>query len=186
MTSSSPPAGDATPVTVLGLGNVLMGDDGLGPYVAEALQDGWELHPEVRVLEGTPGWDLAPLLMGTRALIVIDVVRTDGRPGEVREYGRAHLLRSPPPTRVSPHDPGLKDTLLLLDLQGSAPEHVLVVGVVPDEVRAGTGLSRAVRGAVPEAVERVAAELARLGYPAHRRTGASPADVWWERARRSA
>src|SRR6266508_490834 len=69
-------------IRVLGIGNVLMGDDGFGPYVVEALGARYEFPDNVSVIDvGTPGLDLAPFLIGADAIIVIDTVRSDGEAG---------------------------------------------------------------------------------------------------------
>jgi hydrogenase maturation protease len=69
-------------VAVLGMGNVLMGDDAAGPYVIETLHARYEFGPDVTVLDlGTPGLDLAPYIFGLETLILVDTVQTGGSPG---------------------------------------------------------------------------------------------------------
>lgn len=179
--------GDVAPdVVVLGLGNVLIGDDALGPYAVRTFAARYDVDDRVAVHDvGTPGLDLAPHLMEARAAIIVDVVRAPGEPGTMRLYRRDQLFRSGPGPRVSPHDPGLKETLLLLELQGMAPEELLLVGVVPERVRTGLGLTPAVRCAVPAVLVAIAEELARLGHPVRLRARAAEADLWWESARGS-
>jgi hydrogenase maturation protease len=169
-------------IRVLGLGNVLMGDDGIGPYVVEALNAAYEFPAEVTVIDvGTPGLDLAPFLIGADAIIVIDSVRADSPPGTLRVYARDALLAHAPPQRLGPHDPGFKQTLLTLDFAGCGPPRVLLVGVVPRTTAPCPRLSAAVRGAVPAAMGAVVAELARLGVPPRPRPIAATASPWWER-----
>jgi hydrogenase maturation protease len=169
-------------VAVLGLGNVLMGDDALGPTVIKVLEAEYEFPTGVSVQDlGTPGLDLTPYLAGVEALIVVDTVRASGAPGEVRLYRRDEILKHPPQPRLSPHDPGLKEALLTMEFSGSGPREVLLVGVIPAEVRTGVGLSQAVRAAVPAAVAEVVQELARLEVAPRPRPAPAPADLWWER-----
>jgi hydrogenase maturation protease len=74
-------------VVVLGIGNVLMGDDALGPQVVEALLAGYRFEDNVRVLDaGTPGLDLAPFVMEADALILVDTGPLRGLPGSLRLY----------------------------------------------------------------------------------------------------
>ena len=169
-------------VTVMGLGNVLQQDDALGPFVIQTLLAGWEFADGVDVLDlGTPGLELSPYLQGLDALIVVDTVRSDGAPGELRTYDREQLLRHPPAQRTSPHDPGLKETLLVLELHDLSPPRVLVVGVIPERSGHGIGLSEPVLAAVPRAVETVLDELERLGVPATPLAEPREPDLWWER-----
>jgi hydrogenase maturation protease len=167
-------------VRVLGLGNVLMGDDAAGPWVVEHLRAEYEIGPGASLTDvGTPGLDLVPFIGGARVVILVDTVKSKGEPGELRLYRRDEILKYPPGPRTSPHDPGVKETLLYLDMAGSGPEEVLLVGIVPGRVEKGLGLTPAVAAAVPQAAEAVAAELRRLGIPAERRAGAEPARPWW-------
>ncbi len=173
-------AGEA-PVAVLGLGNVLMQDDALGPYVVRTLLASHEFGEGVSVIDaGTPGLDLTPFLLGRRAVIVVDTVKGEG-PGTLRLVRRDELLATAPGPRTSPHDPGLKEAMLLLEFRGDAPEEFLLVGVVPGEVGTGTGLTPAVREAVPRAAAAVIEELGRLGHPPRPASVPGDPDIWWER-----
>jgi hydrogenase maturation protease len=171
------------PLAVLGLGNVLMQDDAVGPHVIAALRDGWSVEAGVEIEElGTPGFDLVPYLAGRDAVVLVDAVNAQAPPGTVRVYRRDELLAHPPGLRLSPHDPALKETLLSLEFSGSAPRDVVLVGVVPSRTGQGTGLSPEVAAAVPRAVAAVLAELERLGVRAVPRPAHERAEVWWETA----
>lgn len=168
-------------VAVVGLGNVLLGDDGFGPHVVQVLLAGWDFEPDVAVHDlGTPGLDLAPWIHGVEALILVDAVRSEASPGTLRLYRRDDILSHPPGPRVSPHDPGLHEALLAAELAGCGPREVLLVGVVPQSCALGPGLSAPVRSAVAAACEAVIAELHRLGRPATRRRRPGQPDLWWE------
>jgi hydrogenase maturation protease len=172
---------------VIGLGSVLMGDDAAGPHVIRRLETELDLPPGVELLDlGTPGPELAHIVEGLDALIVVDSLRMKGAaPSEVRLLRRDEILRGPQPDRLSPHDPSLRGALLAAELLGRSPEEVLLVGIVPAETRLGIGLTPAVRKALPEAFAAVVAELARLGYYVRYRSVVRPAEVWWERAVRA-
>jgi len=168
--------------SVLGLGNVLMGDDAVGPYVIQVLEAGYSFPETVRVLElGTPGLDLVPYLCGVDAVIVVDTLVSDASPGTVRLYRRDELLEHAPQPRLSPHDPSLKEALLTAEFSGEAPGEFLLVGVVPQGTAVGTGLSEAARVALEPAVAAVVSELQRLGHQVDRRSEPLEMDIWWER-----
>ncbi len=170
-------------IVVLGIGNVLMGDDAVGPHAVKLLEAGWEFPPEVAVVEaGTPGLDLTVFLHGVEAAVVVDAVRARGaEPGEIRRYGREALLAKSPVLAMSPHEPGLREALLTMELTGEGPREVRLLGVVPARVETGAGLSEAVRAAMPGLMEAVVAELASLGASPRRRDRPSEPDLWWER-----
>lgn len=168
-------------IRVIGLGNVLMADDGFGPFVIHKLHATYEFAPEVSVIDvGTPGLDLTPYLMHADKLIVVDTVRSDAAPGSIRLYRRDQILKHAPQPRLGPHDPGLKETLLALDFNGTGPDEVLLVGVVPKLTTALPHLTDAVRLAVPRAVAEVVAELTRLGAEPMLRAHPSTECPWWE------
>jgi len=169
-------------IRVLGIGNVLMGDDGFGPYVVEALGARYEFPDNVSVIDvGTPGLDLAPFLIGADAIIVIDTVRSDGEAGAIRLYRRDAILAHAPQQRLGPHDPGFKQTLLTLDFAGCGPREVLLVGAIPKTTAPLARLSKPMRDSVPAAVDDVIDELARLGAPATPRSAPFAVAPWWER-----
>ena len=166
---------------VLGLGNVLMGDDALGPTVIARLRAGYALPQDVEVEDlGTPGLDLHPHLSGRDALIIVDTVRADAPAGSLRCYRKDEILRHAPGPRIGPHDPGLKDALLWLQFSGQEPAEVLLVGVVPESCEGSVGLSETVSAAVPDAEAAVVEELRRLGHGVRRRETPEAPDLWWE------
>jgi len=169
-------------VVVVGIGNVLNSDDGLGPFVARTLSGGWDLVGDAEVLDaGTPGLDLVSLLHGAEAAVFVDAVRDKGAPGDVKRYDRASLLKGGTKTVMSPHEPGLRDALLAMEFQGGGPADVTLWGSIPESVELGTTLTRTVRGAVPAVIDGVLGELRRLGIEAHRLERPRDPDIWWER-----
>jgi hydrogenase maturation protease len=169
-------------VVVVGLGNVLMGDDAFGPWVVQTLLAEHDFQEGVAVEDlGTPGLDLMPYVTDVEALVLVDTVRSDAAPGTVRLYRRDDLLKHPPQARLSPHDPGVKEALLTAEFAGRGPREVLLVGAVPETTAMGVGLSPALRAAVPLAAAEVLRELGRLGCPATPRSAPVSPDIWWAR-----
>ncbi|HSJ25054.1 MAG TPA: hydrogenase maturation protease [Longimicrobiales bacterium] len=170
-----------TAITVIGLGNVLTGDDAFGPYALNTLAAQYDEPDGVSFCDlGTPGLDLVPHIAGADALIVLDTVKMKAPAGTVRCYRKEDLVARGPTPRTNPHQPTLADTLLLLELQGLAPSEILLVGVAPERYDTGAPLSAAVRAAVAPAIALAIAELERLGATMHLRDEAAPADIWWE------
>jgi len=145
---------------VYGIGNILLGDDGVGPAVVRHLSS-LPLPPNI-VLEdlGTPSLDLPSYLAGFDRVIFIDAVALDAPPGTIRVFSRSEILAAPTGIRVSPHEPTLADALHVLDFAGTAPREVVLVGVVPSTLDGGVALSREVEGAVGRAAG-VVVELVR-------------------------
>jgi hydrogenase maturation protease len=168
-------------ICLMGVGNVLMGDDAIGPYVLKSLEAAFDFGPDVTVLDaGTPGLDLTLFLDGFDALVVVDAVQAKGKPGEVRSWRRAELLDKPLPIVMSPHEPTLREALIRLNMMGRCPRDVLLIGVIPARIETGAKLSSEVRRSLPIIEAQIMRELLRLGArPAPRAVPAVP-DVWWE------
>lgn len=168
-------------IGIIGLGNVLMRDDGFGPYVIESLVAGYSFPVGVLLMDlGTPSLDLVAHIEGLDALVLVDTVHSAGRAGELRRYRLSEILEHPIQPRISPHEPGLKEALLIAQFDGRAPRETLLIGVIPQSTATGTGLSDAVRSAVPRAIDAVINELRRLGVIAFQLTPARPPRIWWE------
>ena len=170
-------------IRVLGLGNVLMSDDGFGPFVVRVLEATYEAPANVEFIDvGTPGLDLTPYLLDAEAVIFVDTVTSKGRPGQLRTYDRSEILRHPPQTRTGGHDPALKEALLTVDAAGKGPRAVKLVGVIPAWIATGVVLSPEVEASVGYAVMAVVEELERLGAHLRRRHQSGKPDIWWATA----
>ena len=168
------------PIRILGVGNVLCTDDGLGPYSIKVLESRYEFPDGVEVIDlGTPGMDLTPYLADARMVIVIDTVRGHEAPGTLRLLRDREIVAAPPPDRMSPHEPGLREALMATEFSDCSPEEILFVGVIPESTEQGTSLTKPLMDAVPHVVAAVVAELERLQSPAVLRDPPGELDVWW-------
>jgi hydrogenase maturation protease len=170
-------------IRVLGLGNVLMSDDGFGPFVVRVLEAAFECPPGVEFIDaGTPGLDLTPYLLDADAVIFIDTVSSRGLPGEIRVYDREAILRVPPQARTGGHDPALKEALLTVAAAGAGPGSVTLVGAIPEWVATGVTLSPRLEAAIAPAVLAVVTALEGLGIRLVRRLHPPPPHIWWAAA----
>jgi hydrogenase maturation protease len=154
-------------VLVLGVGNLLLGDEGVGVHAVRALSRDWEFPPEVELLDGgTAGMELLEPIRRARHLIVIDAIDAGATPGTVLRlagdevpvyFGRSHL---------SPHQVGLSDVLAVARLAGRAPATVTVHGIQPASLEPGLELSPRVAEALPALLRDVLADLRRRCFPA--------------------
>jgi hydrogenase maturation protease len=150
---------------IYGIGNILLGDDGVGPAVVNHLTAHFTLPGDLTIEDlGTPSLDLPNYLAGYDRVIFIDAVAGDAAPGSIRLYSREEIVAAPPGIRISPHEPSINDALIVLDFAGGAPQDVLLVGIVPETLGGGLTLSQAVADAVPRAAEAVMALLERGGH----------------------
>ncbi len=167
-------------ILIGGIGNVLLGDDGVGPYVARLLDACFEFEAGVEVEDlGTPALDLIDRLSGKDAVILIDSIETEDAPGTVMLYRKSDLMRLRPSVRMDPHSPALVDALLSAELFGVAPTNVLLVGIKAESFENGSALSTVVTSALFDMVAAVLGELDRLGVKYNVRDEPRALDTWW-------
>jgi hydrogenase maturation protease len=156
---------------LLGIGNILMNDDAAGVLVVQALAEKYTFSQELVVLDGgTLGLDILPFLEGIDRLLVVDAVETGEPVGTIiRMTGDDIPLALA--TKVSPHQMGLKDLLLVADLQGYAPAEMVLWGVQPGSIEMDIELSPEVAKAVVILQDKVLEELESWGIIATRKPG---------------
>ena len=166
-------------IAVFGIGNVLIGDDAAGPTIIRHLESHYDFPAEVFVEDlGTPSLDLAGRMCGFDAVIFVDAVSAKADPGEIRQYNRAEIVRNPPSLRMSPHDPSLKETIILVEILPDGPSYITLIGIVPKSLDQ-FGLSEEVLASVPVVAEMVVGELRALGVDVARRARPLPEDAFW-------
>lgn len=165
---------------VLGLGNVLLRDEGLGVWVAEALRRQFEFPSTVAILEGgTLGLDLLPRLEDVERLLLIDAVTLGHAPGViVRLEGEA--VPAALQVKISPHQVGLQDLLATARLMGREPPLVVLWGIEPERLDPGIGFSPRVAAALPQLRDEVLEELRLWGVGGEPLDEAAPPPAWWE------
>jgi hydrogenase maturation protease len=168
MIGSNPSKGDnnremLSSILVLGVGNVLLQDEGIGVHAVQRLNERYRLPPNVRVADGgVQGLDLLPMLDGVESLLVVDAIDTGGSPGAiVRLEGEA--IPAALALKMSMHQVGLQDLLGLSRLQGTLPSRVVLWGMQPAAIDWGLELSPAVAARLDGLVEAVAGELGDWG-----------------------
>ena len=153
------------PVLVLGMGNILLTDEGLGVRALEAFCDRFETPAGVDLLDGgTTGMGLLDDIGGREQLLVLDAVQTGAPPGTL-----AVLRDEEIPVyfgrRGTPHQLGLSDVLATLELAGEKPAQVTVLGIVPDSLELSLELSATIAAQLGGLVDALVDELTALGYP---------------------
>lgn len=158
-------------IVVLGLGNVLCGDDGAGVAAVESFRQLYDVPPHVEILDGgTLGLTLLSRLEGARAVILLDALRTDDPPGT---FVRLEGERVEPAVRqrLTVHQVGVADLLDALRLLDDWPETLVLLGVVARDLDLHVGLSPPVAATIPRMVEETLIELVTLGVRSTLRKG---------------
>jgi hydrogenase maturation protease len=143
---------------VLGLGNPLLGDEGVGLRALEILSSSAGLPKAVELLDGgTAGLSLVPRLRSAERVLVLDAVSSGSPPGTVVKLNGSELLRREL-RATSPHQIGLSDILSAGRLAG-CPTEIVILGVEPASLNLAVGLSAPVEGAVGTLVESALRQL---------------------------
>jgi hydrogenase maturation protease len=168
---------------IAGLGNVLMGDDAIGPTLVHYLKARYEFPVEIQVEDlGTPGIDLAQHLANRDTVVVLDAIEDPGLPaGTVRRMDQGELAAARTSQRQDAHSPDLSESLRLSALHGKAPGRLVLLGVVVGSCELGEPISPPLRNRFEEIFQQVATALQELRIPMTQRQNTEVPDCWWLR-----
>jgi len=154
-------------ILVLGLGNILLKDEGVGAHVARRLQER-SLPGNVEIVDaGTAALDVLLLAEGIERLVIIDAMRAGGKPGTIyvahipagQTSQLAQIFPGQDGSKISLHQAGLLDALAAAKAIGRAPKQIVIVGVEPAEVDCGLELTDEVERRIPEIIDTVLKEI---------------------------
>jgi hydrogenase maturation protease len=148
---------------VLGIGNILLSDEGVGVRVIEALAGRNDWPATVELIDGgTCAMEMLEQLENLDLLIVVDCVR-GGRPAGTPVVLRGETVPVFFRTKLSPHQVGLSDVLANLELLGRAPRETIIIGIEPESLALGMELTPTVAARLPQLLDLTRAELQRHG-----------------------
>jgi len=158
---------------VIGIGNPLMGDDGIGLAALQRIQ-AWEFEPFVeRVDGGTWGMNLLQFIEEARRLLVLDAIEAGLDPGALVTLEGDEIPRFLS-TKLSPHQIDLREVLALAELRGTLPEEIVAMGLQPGRVEMSERLSPEVEARLDDVVESCVERLRSWGHRASRRSAHPP------------
>ncbi|PKL15827.1 MAG: hydrogenase maturation protease [Spirochaetae bacterium HGW-Spirochaetae-5] len=140
-------------ILILGIGNILHKDDGLGVFIVNEIDASVQNLPEyVEVADGgTLGYDLLPLMSGREKIVIVDALKVEDVPGSIYRFPAKHLADNN--NKFSLHDMGVKKIINMLTLTGEEPE-IEIIGIVPEDINTmEIGVSESVKKSIPKAVE---------------------------------
>jgi hydrogenase maturation protease len=162
--------GRVAPVLVLAVGNILLGDDGVGQRLLSelgALAGRWGGAVEL-VDGGTQGMALLGFLTGRRAVVLLDAVAVGAAPGAVHRLHDQAVFAAAPRAGMTTHEASAVELLRAAALVGELPDEVVVVGVEPANLETGVGLSQVVEANIPDALRAAVAAVDALVSQASR------------------
>lgn len=148
---------------VLGIGNVLMRDDGVGVRSVESFERLYSTGPEIECLDGgTAGSKLVDILSGFTHAVIIDAIKDGSKPGAIRHMKASDILKGNTGLTTA-HGIGVKELLALSAFEGREPE-TSVIGIVPEKVCPGLHLTDTMERLLPEVAGAIASELTAAGF----------------------
>jgi hydrogenase maturation protease len=151
-------------VLVLGIGNILLSDEGVGVHVINRFQETLVIPDEVQVIDGgTMGLDLSPYFEGKTDVVVVDAICADGeKPGTIRRFSDSEVMTMLG-ERISPHQIGLSDLLACTAVDTQLPENIVLLGIVPESLDTSLDLSPTIQAKVDDLVGLIRVELEAVG-----------------------
>lgn len=155
MTSGSVRRPEVAPILVLGLGNILLHDDGVGPSLLGELAKRYQDKGSVEFLDGgTQGLALLGRLEGRQALVILDAVATGHEPGSVCVLEGQDVLRFATARAATAHEGNAGELLATAAFLAELPDRCYIIGVEPKELDTGLGLSRDVHRSLKAALRK--------------------------------
>jgi hydrogenase maturation protease len=148
---------------VIGIGNLLLRDEGIGVHTIKALRERFVFPGDVELIDGgTMGLDLLPYIEGKDSLLIIDAVDFNAKPGTIKiiEGGDIKPFLD---MKFSVHQIGLPDMLFAAEFTGITPRRICLVGIQPDKIETGLELSETLTGKLDELIDTSVNKLKEWG-----------------------
>ena len=145
-------------ILVLGVGNLLLSDEGVGVHVAQRMMT-MDMPPEVQVVEGgTDGFGLVNVITEADRMILIDAVKGGGQPGSIYRFEIEDCPPYPDIFKTSVHQISILEVIHLSSLIGSTPR-TTIIGIEPACVEMGMELSPPVAAKIPKIIQMIEEEV---------------------------
>lgn len=147
---------------ILGLGNILLKDEGIGVHVIKELEKK-SLPDNVELIDGgTSSLDILLSIENTEKLIIIDALKFGKDPGTIYKIDPKDLEEKIDMDKLSLHQMNLLETLLIAKTKGTLPEEIVILGVEPFEISSGLGLTPKLQEKLPKVIDAVLNEINTL------------------------
>jgi len=162
-------------IGILGIGNLLIGDEGFGVHTIQYLENNYHFPDNVVVVDcGTAGIYMSPLLEECDPVFVIDVVDIDEEPGSIHTFSLEDVRAGKIATRMSPHQLGLLEVIEICKLRDAAPSQVKFFCVVPADLTQDLVLSSIVEPRVAQIAEILIKRLEEIGITVTKKGAVRP------------
>jgi hydrogenase maturation protease len=157
-------------ITVLGLGNILMTDEGVGVHTVNEFEKRYAVPDYVQIVDGgAAGLDLIPFIDGREKVLMVDAVNFDREPGDIGVLENEDI-----PVRItekaSMHHLGLMDVLSIIRMSGTLPKEICLIGIQPKSLELGLEMTPDVLDRKETLISHIAEKLGEWKVPYRRRS----------------
>ncbi|MDY3982791.1 MAG: HyaD/HybD family hydrogenase maturation endopeptidase [Veillonellaceae bacterium] len=161
---------NSEPIVVLGVGNILLSDEGVGVHVVNKLRDTYSFTPNITLLDGgTMGMEIMSFMVGMRKLLLLDAISGEEKPGTVYQFHHQEMNKYFNNDEISMHEIGIQDVLAIRFAQDDPLDDAVVIGVEPEDLEFGLEPTQTVQAVMPDVEQRVLAVLRSWGVEAHKK-----------------
>jgi len=157
-------------ILIFGAGNLLLSDEGFGVHVVHYLERHYTFPESVELFDaGTMGILATHKIEEADWVYIVDVVAADGEPGTVLRYGKEDFMLNRIPVKLSPHQAGVQEMLLVSEMRGRCPDEIHLWGVIPVSTQPGSELSPLLEKRLRDVSDALVGELRTrtgLSFPA--------------------
>lgn len=151
-------------IGILGVGNILLSDEGFGIHLLRYLEEHFHFPPEVELMDGgTAGIYMAPFLEECNPVLIIDIIARDDTPGTIHTFNKTDIKANSMGLRLSPHQLGLLEMVDICELRGAAPEKLFFFTIVPQSLATGLDLSPCLKQQLKPMAQKIINQLGQLG-----------------------
>jgi hydrogenase maturation protease len=170
---------------IYGAGNLLLSDEGFGVHFVRWLQRSYVFPPEIELLDaGTLGILTAHVLEDADQVYLVDILALPGEPGHCFRYRKEDFIAQRLLIKLSPHQIGVQEMLLLSEMRGRCPSEVTLLGLIPVSLEPGDQLSLIVEQRMVQLASELVAELRTAGHNIrdyhHKTQGSGGCRCWAE------
>jgi hydrogenase maturation protease len=144
-------------IVVVGVGNLLLKDEGVGIHAVQRLQE-MDVPPEVELIDGGTSPDIVSYVKADDKLIIVDSAKAGGEPGAIYRF-LPDDLAADTETLASAHELGVSHNLRLMSLAGNEPRETVIIGIEPKEIDWGTELTGELQQRMPEIIKVILREI---------------------------
>jgi len=158
-------------ISIFGAGNTLLSDEGFGVHFVRYLQSRYGFPENIDVVDaGTMGMLASGFIENYDYVFIIDVVEIKDKPGTILIYDYDDIRLNKMPAKLSPHQIGVQEMLLMCDIRGVSPDNLKLISVVPESMTIGDSLSKTLKNCLKEVENILLKELESLNIPFYKKS----------------